>query len=995
MPRGTMGTAPKIAAGKGTSAKRKKAADRRAVAPGEKKTRHAAPQHSEFPIIGIGASAGGLEAFEQFFTHMPPDTGMAFVLVQHLDPTHKSILVDLVRRYTRMKVHEVEDGMKVEPDCAYVIPPNRDMAILNGNLHLIEPAAPRGQRLPIDYFFRSLAQDQQERAVAVVLSGTGTDGTLGAKAVKGEGGVVMVQDPDSARYDGMPRSVLNAGVADYVLPAEEMPRQLIAYMDLAAGKRVKRSLPREPLAEDELKKVFILVRGQTGHDFSLYKDTTILRRIERRMTVNQIGELRFYVRYLQQNPLEVQILFKELLIGVTNFFRDPEAFEVLKSRVMPALFHERPRDRTLRIWVPGCSTGEEAYTIAILIRDYMASHRLEHDVQIFATDIDADSIEVARQGVYPESIAVDVPPDYLKRYFVHKDSTLQVEQSLREMMVFASQSITKDPPFSRLDLISCRNVLIYMGAELQKRVLPLFHYALVTGGFLFLGHSESLGDSADAFGVIDRKWKIFRSKGGAIPGMPQPGFSLLRSDLETVSERMHATVSDGRRLTYRELTQKILLRDHTPAAVLVDDNSNALFIHGGTGDYLEPARGEASLNLLSMTRQGLKLELTTAIRKARNQKKDVRVEGVHVGKGYDNGLVDITVRTVTEPPALRGLMLVLFEHRAVPLPEGERTEGITISATSDDRVRELEHELAATQEHLQTTIEELETSNEELTSTNEEMQSSNEELQSTNEELETSKEELQSVNEELMTVNSELETKVQELSQANNDMNNLLSATEIGTIFLDLDLNIKRFTPSVTEVIKLIHSDLGRPLSDIAANAGGINLSERSAQVLDRLMPYESEVTTDKGRHFLLRILPYRTTRNIIDGVVITLVDISGQRRAEQLFRQSLEYSLVATIISDARGEISLVNRQAEKLFGWTSSELMDQSIENLIPDRLRAAHRKARKAYMKDPSVRLLGERQPLPCLRKDGTEFEAEIGLAPLRTDTGILIMANIREI
>jgi two-component system CheB/CheR fusion protein len=754
-------------------------------------------------------------------------------------------------------------------------------------------------------------------------------------------------------------------------------------------------MPQQSVPEDELKKLFILVRSQTGHDFSLYKDTTILRRIDRRMTVNQIGELRIYVRYLQQNPLEVQTLFKELLIGVTNFFRDPEAFQALRNKVIPAIFRGRSRERPVRVWVPGCSTGEEAYSIAIMIRDYALSHELEHDVQVFATDIDAESIEVARLGMYPDSIAVDVPPAYLKHYFVHKDSTLQVEQSVREMMVFATQSITKDPPFSRLDLISCRNLLIYMGAELQRRVLPLFHYALVPGGFLFLGHSESLGDSADYFDTTDRKWKIFQSRAGVAPDMPNRAFPLPRTDVDVESGPLWEAGAGGRRLTYRELTEKVLLRDHTPAAVLVDDNSNVLFIHGGTGEYLEPARGEASLNLLSMARQGLKLELTTAIRKARNQKKDIRVEGVRTEKGPASELVDITVRAVTQPPALRGLLLVLFEHRAAPEPEGERKRGITVSATSDDRVRELEHELAATQQHLQTTIEELETSNEELTSTNEEMQSSNEELQSTNEELETSKEELQSVNEELMTVNIELETKVQELSHANNDMNNLLASTEIGTLFLDLDLNIKRFTPTVTEVIKLIHSDLGRPLSDIATKVGGIDLSERSAQVLDSLVPYEAELTTTDGRYFLLRILPYRTTRNVIDGLVITLVNISGQRRAERLFRQSLEYSLMATLMINAKGDITLVNRQAEKLFGWPSSELLNQSVENLIPDKLRAGHRKARKAYMKEPGVRVLGERQPLSCLRKDGSEFKAEIGLVPLNTENGTLIMANIREL
>ncbi|MGR9108184.1 MAG: chemotaxis protein CheB [Gammaproteobacteria bacterium] len=948
-----------------------------------------------FPIVGIGASAGGLEAFEQFFTHTPPDTGLAFVLVQHLDPTHKSILVDLVRRYTRMKVFEVEDGMTVQPDCAYIIPPNRDMAILQGVLHLIEPVAPRGQRLPIDYFFRSLAQDQQELAIAIVLSGTGTDGTLGIKAIKGEGGMVMIQAPESARYDGMPRSALNTGVGDFVLPPEEMAAQLIAYIELAVGKNLrKKALPLDS-TEDDLKKIFILVRSQTGHDFSLYKDNTLMRRIERRMSVNQIGETRLYVRYLQQNPLEVEILFKELLIGVTSFFRDPEAFEILKTKVIPAIFHERPRTKSVRVWVPGCSTGEEAYSIAMLIRDYMANNRLDYNVQVFATDLDGEAIDSARQGIYPDSIAMDVPPNYLKRYFSHTDSSLQVEQSLREMMVFATQSITKDPPFSKLDLLSCRNVLIYMSAKLQGRVLPLFHYALNPDGFLFLGHSESLGESAKLFGEVDRRWKIFRSKGGIASHPPQIGFPLRHPDLDGYSAPVTDPVRDGQRISFRDLTEKILLREYTPAAVLVDENNNAVFIHGSTGDYLEPARGEANLSLLAMARPGLKLDLTTALRKARNQKQDVRIEGIPMEKQGDGRRVDITVRLVTQPPFLRGLLLVLFKDRELPAQGAPNLEQIPANLSTDDRVREMEHELAATQEHLRTTIEELETSNEELTSTNEELQSSNEELQSTNEELETSKEELQSVNEELMTVNSELETKVQQLSEANADMNNLLEATNIATLFLDLELNIKRFTPSVTEIIKLIHSDLERPLSHIAYHFGGIDLCEKSAGVLETLRPYEQEIHTDKGQHYLLRILPYRTTHNVIDGVVLTFVNVTAQWRAEHLLDQLMGSSIIAQVVADQTDRIRIVNRQAEKLFGWPEAELRGKPVEVLIPEAKREAHRTRFGQFIKSPQPRTLGTTEPLPCLRKDGSEFKAEIGLAPLVTDDEFLIIAYIREI
>lgn len=953
-------------------------------------------KHKMFPIVGIGASAGGLEAFEQFFTHAPPDTGMAFVLVQHLDPNHKSILVDLVRRYTRMKVFEVKDGMTVQPDCAYIIPPNRDMAILHGVLHLIEPVAPRGQRLPINYFFRSLAQDQQELGIAIILSGTGTDGTLGVKAIKGEGGMVMVQTPDSARYDGMPRSALNTGVADFVLPAEEMAAQLVAYVELAVGKNVRKKTTPLPTVEDDMKKIFILVRSHTGHDFSLYKNNTIMRRIERRMSVNQISEMRLYVRYLQQNPLEVETLFKELLIGVTSFFRDPEAFEILKIKVIPKIFSDRPRNKPVRVWVPGCSTGEEAYSIAILIREYMEHNSLDHDVQIFATDIDGDAIEAARQGIYPDSIAMDVPNEYLQRYFTRADNVLQLNQPLRELMVFATQSITKDPPFSRLDLVSCRNLLIYMGSQLQGRVLPLFHYSLNPGGFLFLGHSESLGESVRLFDDIDRKWKIFQSKGGVAPAIPQLGFSLRHDTLDTDIYQATEIVREGQRISYRDLTEKMLLKDHTPAAVLVDESNNALFIHGSTGDYLEPAQGEANLSLLSMARQGLKLELTTALRKARTQKQDVCAEGIVIDKNKTKQRVDITVRTITQPLALRGLMLVLLEPHA----NGEENingngKEMLVSMTTDERVQELEHELTTTQEHLQTTIEELETSNEELTSTNEELQSSNEELQSTNEELETSKEELQSVNEELMTVNTELETKVHQLSESNNDMNNLLEATKIATLFLDQELNIKRFTPPVSDVIKLIQSDTGRPLSNIAYDLGGVNLSELSSRVLDTLTPHEQQVKTSEGRNFLLRILPYRTTRNMIDGVVITFVDITAQWRAEHLLNQFIKNSAMAKVVVDHVGNIRMVSQHAEKLFGWTADELINQPVEILIPENYRTEHRKHFQEFVQSPHTRMMREHGPFTCLNRNGGKFEAEIGLAPLDTDDELLIIAYIREL
>jgi len=526
-------------------------------------------EHPEFPIVAIGASAGGLDALEQFLTNMPADTGMAFVLVQHLDPTHKSILVDLVNRYTPMKVFEVQDGMRVEPNCAYIIPPNRDMAILHRTLQLIEPTAPRGLRLPIDYFFRSFAQDQEERAICIVLSGTGTDGTLGLKAIKEQGGMAMVQEPESAKYDGMPRSAIATGLVDFVLPADKMMNQLIAFLQHPFVPGAKEAAAPVPKSIDDLQKIYILLRDQTGHDFSSYKPNTIVRRIERRMTVNQIERIGDYVRYLQHNPSEVETLFKELLIGVSNFFRDPEAFEVLEKQVIPAVFEAKQTGQPIRIWVPGCATGEEAYSIAILLREQMEALKRDFQVQIYATDIDSKAIEVARSGIYPDSIAVDLSPERLNRFFLQEDSTYHVNRVVRDMLVFAEQSIIKDSPFSRLDLISCRNLLIYLGAELQKRVLQLCHYALNQDGYLFLGNSETIGDSTDLFEVVDRKWKLFRRKGKTSqartylhpPTLPFP----------IVVSRISAhTAGKPPKPNLRQLTEQLLLEDYAPACVIIN-----------------------------------------------------------------------------------------------------------------------------------------------------------------------------------------------------------------------------------------------------------------------------------------------------------------------------------------------------------------------------------------------------------------------------------------
>ncbi len=892
------------------------------------------------PVVGIGASAGGLAALESFFANMPSSTesGMAFVLVQHLDPDHKSMLTNLIKKYTRMEVFEVRDGMVVQPNCAYVIPPNKDMAFMHGRLHLMEPVAPRGLRLPIDYFFRSLAQDQRERAICIVLSGTGTDGTLGLKEIKGRGGMTMVQEPQSAAYDGMPRSAIDTGMVDDVLPPEQMPARLIAYVDHAFGNRL-RAVPLPPRKEttDTLQKVFILLRSQTGHDFARYKRNTVHRRIERRMALNQLDQLDSYIRHLQQSPLEVDILFRELLIGVTSFFRDSEAFKSLKQKALMPLLAGHDRERSLRIWVPGCSTGEEAFSIAMLAQE--ANDELNHQakVQVFATDIDAEAIDRARAGVYPDSIAADVSSERLARFFRKEEqgNSYHIRKSVRDMVVFATQSIIKDPPFSRMDLISCRNLLIYMGTELQKNVIPLFHYALNPGGYLFLGTSESVGEFTDLFGIVDRKNRLFQRKGGpstrTVAGFAPPQVTDLPAVLP-LARRLRPESE----MSVRELAETTLLEQHAPPCAIVNEQGEVLFIHGRTGLYLEPPPGEASLNILRMAREGLRLELTTALRKAIAQKTPIRYPGLQVKTNGDVAIVDLLVTPIQRPASMRDLLMVVF-HDVTPRSEVEAAETRPAQATDkEQRIADLERELRTKDEYLQTTIEELETSNEELKSTNEELQSSNEELQSTNEELETSREELQSVNEELVTVNTELQRTVEELTQANNDMNNLLAGTGVGTVFVDNQLIIQRFTPAVTDIINLIPTDVGRPVSHIVSNLENYDrLVEDAQAVLDRLVPKEVEVQTTDGRFYLMHILPYRTRENMIDGVVITFVEITELKRLQDLNRLSviIRDSNDAITVQDFEGNILAWNPRAERIYGWSADEALTMNIRDIVPE--------------------------------------------------------------
>jgi two-component system CheB/CheR fusion protein len=923
---------------------------------------------SSFPIVGIGASAGGLTAFEAFFAALPTDnkSDMAFVLVQHLAPDHKSILSELIRRYTRMQVFEVEDGMTVKPNCTYIIPPNRDMALLNGTLQLIEPSAPRGFRLPIDFFFRSLAQDQHERAICIVLSGTGSDGTLGVRAIKGEGGMVMVQNPASTEYDGMPRNAIATGLVDYELPPAEMPAQLIAYISHAFGKP-PRAATTILLSNDEnvLKKIFIILRNQTGHDFSQYKPSTINRRIERRMAVHQIETMDKYVKYLQQMPVEVDALFRDLLIGVTSFFRDPEAFKALEKQVVPRLFNGKPTGAVIRVWVPGCSTGEEAYSLAILLQERLEMLKQGYKVQLFSTDVDSKAILTARTGLYPASIIADILPERLSRFFaVEPDrSAYRIHKSIRNMLVFSEQDMIKDPPFSKLDLISCRNLLIYMSGELQKKIISLFYYALNPGGFLFLGTSENLGEFGDLFTTLNRKLKIYQRR----EDIQNAHRAILERFMPSITVTADKNKADNKKLSLREMTEQALLQQLAPAGALVNNHGDILYLYGRTGLYLEPTPGETCVNnILKMSREGLRYELTKALHKTVVSKEIVRHPNLRIKTNGDFVMVNLTVRPVATYPELidgasstatpkETLYIVILEKvspfeteqaqiaTALQASKGAKgldtSKGHSASTNAEVQLAALKRELRAKEEYLQSTNEELETSNEELKSSNEEMQSMNEELQSTNEELETSKEELQSVNEELATVNAELQTKVEDLSRANNDINNLLAGTGIGTIFVDRRLHIVRFTPATTQIINLILSDVGRPVGHIVSNLMDYNrIVEDTQEVLDSLIPKEVEVHTQEGAWYKMRILPYRTQENVIDGAVITFVDISMIKKAEngQQLAAIVRDSYDAIILEDLEGSILAWNPAAVKMYGWSEAEALAMNICELIPKSLR-----------------------------------------------------------
>ncbi|MGM0644466.1 MAG: chemotaxis protein CheB [Thermodesulfobacteriota bacterium] len=843
---------------------------------------------NSFPVVGLGASAGGLEALKSFFSKLPEKSGMAFIVVMHLKPGQPSMMPDLIQKITKTPVTAAEDGQTVEPDHIYVIPPGKDINVYNGCIQLMDQVK-KPVPLPVDHFFRSLAMDRGNKAAGVILSGTGSDGTLGIKEIKACDGLVLAQSRESAGYDGMPASAAGTGVVDLVLPPEEMPNVLIQYfLHMGSKKAMEPGPGKENKQQDWLNKIFAVLRTRVGHDFSYYKTSTILRRIERRMGLNHISGHETYLRFMRENPAEVDALFREFLIGVTSFFREPESFERLAKDILPDFFNKFSNDETFRVWIPGCSTGEEVYSLAMVLLECLDRISGHIGIQLFGTDIDNDAIEKARQGVYPASISAHVSEDRLKRFFKEEEGSFRIKKEIRDCAVFSTQDIIKDPPFPRIHLLCCRNLLIYLDEKAQKKVLPVFHYTLNPGGILMLGSSETIGSFSNLFKPLNSKCKIFMRQEVPRALRQIVDFPSGTPSVKGLPAHISEVQASDRYSDIGQLTRKAVMDQFAPTAVLIDGQGELLHVHGRTGKYLETPSGPPTNNILDLCREGLRIHLSSALREAKSSGTRQTRQRLTVKTNGDVETIDLHVCPQSNSTGLAGRFLVAFEKVAdnAGTRETEAQQGEESHADSA-RVDELEKELRITRESHQATIEELESSNEELKSTNEEVQSANEELQSTNEELESSKEELQSLNEELQTVNSELQSKVAELSSAHDDMQNLLENTEIATIFVDKNMCVRRFTPQATQIVNLISSDIGRPLRHVVSNLENEHMIRDLEEVHKKLIPKEKEVRTELGKWYNMRIMPYRTTDNRIDGLVITFSGIHEQILQQQRLQQA------------------------------------------------------------------------------------------------------------
>ena len=859
------------------------------------KRQPAAVQH----IVGIGASAGGLEALEQFFSRVPAKSGLACIVVQHMDPTQKAMLAELLQRVTALSVCEAGEAMRIEADHVYVIPPNAELSLAQGMLHVMPPTEPRGMRLPVNVLFSSLARDQGASAVGVVLSGMGSDGTLGMLALKAVGGLTVVQEPSSAQFDSMPLSAIGAGCADIVALPAEMPERI-----LACFRSNVRSLPQssEPgpgpaatvapadlpseLPSDTIEGVFSLLRQRTRRDFSLYKPSTLHRRIERRMAIHGVAAIGDYVRFLRQNPQEIDLLFKELLIGVTCFFRDAAVWQYMLDTALPELLARRGSETKFRAWVAGCSTGEEAYTLAMVFAEAL-QRQPEHgdcSLQIFASDLSPDAIATARGGRYPAAVGAGMQPEYVARYFTSQGSALVVSKTIRDMVLFAQHDVVLDPPFTRLDILSCRNLLIYFDPTLQRRLLPLFHYSLRPDGLLLLGSSETVGSFSKLFEAVDPKLRLYlrrHTETAAGPEFLLKSFPpLLKSTKEASMPPSPDAAPGGDSL--QAAADHVLLQVHAPPAVVVNAAGDIVYISGRTGKYLEPAAGKANWNFHAMVRESLREPIASALTQALAKNETVQVRGLQAAEAGGMQGVDVTVQPLQEPAALNGTAMIVFRDVATPVRGRRRSAADAVETVHAAQLQQC-------QDEIQSLREENRASREELQSANEELQSTNEELQSANEELTTSKEEMQSINEELQTVNAEMQSKLDDLALAQSDMKSLLNSTEIAMLFLDQNLNVRRFTDRAAKIISLRESDIGRPLSDLTTSLQYPALNDDAHETLRTLVFSEKQIQTSDQRWFSVRIMPYRRLDNMIDGAVITFVDITATKQVEATLRKDAD----------------------------------------------------------------------------------------------------------
>jgi two-component system CheB/CheR fusion protein len=854
-----------------------------------------------FPIIGIGASAGGLEALEQFFSHMPGNVGIAFVVIQHLDPNYKGMMPELLQRATEMTVLEAENRMHIKPNCVYINPPNKDLSILHGTLYLLDPVTSTGLRLPIDAFFASLAEDRRDQSIGVMLSGMGADGKLGLTAIKEKSGLVFVQDPADARFDSMPRSVIDAGVADVIATAAELPGVIINHIQQDTRDICARSAKMlEDSSLSALEKITVMLRVRCGNDFSLYKKSMLYRRIERRMELHQLDNIATYVRYLRENPQEQDLLFKELLIGVSSFFRNPAVWDILKTSAIPELIANYPEGKTIRVWVPACSSGEEAYTLAIAFLEAIEQVKPEasYPLQIFATDLDADAIAQARQGLYSAHSVADISPERLDRYFYAENNSYRIKDEISEMIIFAAHNIINDPPFTRLDIISCRNLLIYFSTDLQEKLLPLFHYALNSHGLLLLGSAESIGNFGHLFKPLKAKARLYRRIDNPLL-KPEVDFSSKKTIQVPTARQI---VNDAALpVNLQHLMDQLLLEHYAPAAVLVNNSGDILYFSGHTGKYLEPSTGKANLNIYAMARDGLRQALTGSVRLAVQTNSAVHLNGVEIIGESTTYTVNVTVQPIEQLQALRGKIIVVF----------------TDVAASRTRKRVAKFQMP---EALQQAQLEIQTLRDEIQLLQRELKASKDEHQYANQEMLISKEEMQSMNEEILTVNGELQAKLDALQWVNNDMQNLLNNTEIATVFLNNKLHVRRFTIHATQIFRLLPQDEGRPLSDIATDLDYPMLQQDAINVLRTLVVSDKQIQTCDGRWFNVRIMPYRTMENVIDGLVITFVDISLAKNLELALN---EHAIVA--ITDHKGAIIYANDKFCSISKYSREELIGQ----------------------------------------------------------------------